>query len=161
MRTEKVKEYLNMAQEFADKYSGCKKVSVGSILIPAHTTEKIYFYGCNKTLPVSCRNVGCRRVAMYGEDSKNHRLPSDCRALHSEIDVLTAAGRMGIATDGATLVVTRYPCEACARAIVNAGIKNLYYGREQEISFETQSILSFGSVNFYHVKSWNYEDTRR
>lgn len=160
MRNKDILKFLDEAQDYADVYSGCKKVTVGSILIPK-SSDKVYVYGCNVSLPVRCREVGCRRVALYGEDSKEHRLPSDCRSLHSEVDAITQAAKWGYQTNGATLIVTRYPCEACARAIVNAGIREVYYGREQEISFETQQIFKSGGVKVVHVDSWTYEDTRR
>lgn len=160
MKYEQVKEYLDSAQKYADKSSGCRKVAVGSLLIP-HQDKKMQIFGCNRTLPFNCRDFGCRRVQLYGEDSKDHRLPSDCRALHSEVDAITQAARWGFATGRATLIVTRYPCEACARAIVGAGIKEVYYGREQEISEETQRIFEQGGVNVHHVDNWYYEDTRR
>ena len=156
----KPKEMLDLAQSYADKMSGCRKVAVGSILIPkGDTTTQIY--GCNKTLPLDCRKFGCRRVQLYGEDSKNHRLPSDCRALHSEVDAITQAAWFGYSVYGGTLYVTRYPCEACARAIVNAGIKHVYYGREQEISEETKAIFDEGHVKVIHISDWYYADTRR
>lgn len=156
----KIEKYLNEAQEYADSYSGCKKVAVGSILLPK-TDSNIVVYGCNTSLPVSCRETGCRRVELYGEDSKNHRLPSDCRSIHSEIDVITQAAKWGYPTNGSILIVTRYPCEACARAIVNAGIREVYYGRQQVISEETAEIFKRGLVKCVHVSSWDYEDTRR
>ena len=129
-------------------------------MIPEVDTE-FQIYGSNKTLPVSCRKAGCRRIALYGEDSKNHRLPSDCRAVHSEVDAITQAARFGYSIHGATMYVTRYPCEACARAIVSAGIKTVYYGRSQEISEETQKIFDEGRVKVVHVDNWYYADTRR
>ena len=160
MNSSQIKELLDSAQKHADKSSGCKKVAVGSILIPEFD-KKLHVHGCNRTLPLNCREFGCRRVQLYGEDSKNHRLPSDCRALHSEVDAITQASRFGIATSRAALIVTRYPCEACARAIVGAGIREVYYGREQEISEETQQIFDKGKVKIHHIDTWFYEDTRR
>lgn len=154
------KEYLDSAQKYADKRSGCCKVAVGCIIVP-EDNPRFQIFGCNKTLPVSCREAGCRRVALYGEDSKNHRLPSDCRAVHSEIDAITQAARFGYSIHGSTMYVTRYPCEACARAIVSAGIKRVFYGREQEISEESQRIFAEGHVKVTHVDTWYYADTRR
>ena len=159
----KITDCLDLAQEYADKNSGCKKVAVGSLLQIKHpdVPRNVNIYGCNRSLPVNCRDAGCRRIDLYGEDSKDHRLPSDCRSLHSEIDALTQAARWGYITEGATLVITRYPCEACARAIVNAGVAEVYYGREQVISQETEQILRSGKVKVTHVDTWSYEDTRR
>lgn len=153
----KVKKYLDEAQEFADKESDCKKVQVGSVLVLKSAYE-ISIYGANRTLPICCKNSECRRVELYGEDSKNHRLPSDCRAVHSEIDAIATAASFGLATKGATLFVTRYPCEACARAIARAKIFKVYYGREQEISEETKKIFEAEGVKVKHVKEWTYED---
>lgn len=158
-RIEKVKEILDRAQEYADKTSQCKKVSVGAVIVPHNT--KIEIYGANICYPMNCKTDGCRRIALYGEDSKNHRLPSDCRALHSEIDSITQAAKFGVSIRDAAMFVTRYPCEACARAIVNAGIKEVYYGREQEISVETEKIFDSNHVKVYHIDTWNYIDTRR
>ena len=160
MRKTKIEKLLDEAQEYADEYSGCKKVAVGSILL-LKGKDGILVYGCNTSLPVSCREAGCRRVELYGEDSKNHRLPSDCRSVHSEVDVITQAAKWGYSTNGGILFVTRYPCEACARAIVNAGIREVYYGRQQLISDETAEIFKRGLVKCVHVSSWDHEDTRR
>lgn len=156
---QKVLTYLDKAQKWADTNSGCCKVAVGSVLIP-RTPNTIEVYGANKAFPVSCRENGCKRKELYGEDSKKHRLPSDCRSLHSEIDAITLAGRFGISTYGATIIITRYPCEACARAIVNAGIKTVFYGRQQKISEETEEIFKSGKVQVYWLKEWRYEDVK-
>lgn len=155
----KTKEYLRLAQEYADKESRCVKVAVGSLLIPKNKNLKIF--GANITLPVSCKENGCRRIDLYGEDSKNHRLPSDCRSLHSEITTISEAARYGISTKDAKMYVTRYPCEACARTIVNAGISTVYYGREQVISEETAEIFRSAGVKVIHVEDWTYNDTER
>lgn len=157
--SEKAKECLTWAQEYADKNSRCKKVAVGSMIVPKG--KKITILGTNITYPISCKSFGCRRVDLYGEDSKNHRLPSDCRSLHSEIDAITQAAKFGLSLEGATIYVTRYPCEACARAIVNSGIKKVYYGREQVISEETKAIFNSMGVTVQQVKGWTYDDTER
>lgn len=44
---------------------------------------------------------------------------------HAERNAIYAAARSGMGTDGATLASTFFPCLECARAIVQAGIKEL------------------------------------
>jgi deoxycytidylate deaminase len=61
-------------------------------------------------------------------------------------------------TYDSSIYVTRYPCEACARAIVAAGIKHVYYGRQQEISDETKLIFATAGVEVVWVKTWTAED---
>ena len=43
-------------------------------------------------------------------------------AVHAEANVVAFAARNGIRTDGCTLYTTHYPCSACARLIIQAGI---------------------------------------
>lgn len=49
-------------------------------------------------------------------------------ASHAEANVLAFAAREGIRTDGCTLYVTHYPCSACARLIIQAGIIEVVVG---------------------------------
>lgn len=46
--------------------------------------------------------------------------------VHAELNCLLAAARTGRRLDGATMIVSSlFPCEACASAIVQAGIKRV------------------------------------
>jgi deoxycytidylate deaminase len=61
-----------------------------------------------------------------------------CRGSHAE---LNAIGNLSTGTQGLTdleMMVTLHPCNACAKQIVNKGIKRVYYlweyGREHEVS---------------------------
>jgi deoxycytidylate deaminase len=47
--------------------------------------------------------------------------------------------------------VTRYPCEACARAIVAAGIKHVVYAGKEQISQQTEEIFTRSSTEVTHV----------
>jgi len=48
---------------------------------------------------------------------------------HAEVAAIGAAAKAGIKTDGAELFVTDFPCPYCARLIVKAGIKKVYFLR--------------------------------
>ena len=153
--------YLDLAQKYANMMSGCSKVKVGCLITNQYgylTKKESKCYGSNKGIGYDCLKDGCRRIKLYGEASKEHRLPSDCNSLHSEIDAIANAAKNCMITRDATMFVTRYPCEACARAIVAAGIKAVYYGREQEISEYTKQIFDDGGVKYYHVSDWKAPD---
>jgi dCMP deaminase len=146
-------KWLRLASFYAKDNSGCTKVSVGSAI---EKDGKLISLGANKTDLNLCKSVrGCLRVELYGENSKDHRLPSDCRAIHSEIDAIASAR-----TDltGATIYVTRYPCEACARAIISAGIARVVYGRETRISAQTERLFEFNDVVVWHSKEYKEDD---
>lgn len=147
---------LNQAHKFAVEHSGCSKVQVGALIL--HRSHRGFAYGANRGVGYDCLKDGCRRIKLYGEASKEHRLPSDCNSIHSEIDAISFAAKIGLSTKGASIFVTRYPCEACARAIVRAGIKAVYYGREQEISEYTKQIFDSAGVEYHHILDWKAPD---
>lgn len=151
-------QILDRANLYALKNSGCNKVQVGSAIL---TTDGSLIFGSNYVIGNLCVIKGCQRIELYGEDSKNHRLPSDCRSLHSEIKAICTAIAIGKSTYDAKIYITRYPCEACARAIVAAGIREVYYGREQEISDQTKEIFDLGGVKVYWIKDWIEKDVLR
>ena len=47
--------------------------------------------------------------------------------VHAEMNAIAFAARRGISTDGASMYTTVAPCIHCAKAIVQAGIKTVYY----------------------------------
>lgn len=150
--------YLDLAYHYAERMSGCKKVAVGSII---KGSGGIISMGANRAIPDLCIGRGCLRVEKYGDDSKLHRNPEDCRAIHSEIDAITSAAQNGISTDCATIYVTRYPCEACARAIISAGINTVIYGGTTEISKQTQYMFDLYGIECVHTKGWKEDNSDR
>ena len=149
------KGWLDLAQQYANKVSGCRKVAVGSAII---NEGQLVSLGANRGVPDLCKTLrGCLRVERYGNDSKAHRDPADCRALHSEIDAICSAARCGVPLGGCTIYVTRYPCESCAKAIIAAGIKTVYYGGTAEASDDTRIMLETYGVDLIWLKNYGGE----
>lgn len=144
---------LDNAQLYADIHSTCTKVRVGSAI---QTDDGTVIFGCNHGV-YNCKLNGCRRIELYGENSKEHRLPSDCDAIHSEVDAICQAAQSGISLKNASIFVTRYPCEACARAIAASGISTVVYGRRETMSSYSQQILESAGVEAYKIR-WERED---
>lgn len=150
---------LDLAQLYANKVSGCNKVSVGSAIVKS---GRIIALGANRGVPDLCKTQrGCLRVEKYGEDSKSHRNPEDCRAIHSEIDALCSAASAGISVDGASIFVTRYPCEGCAKAIISAGIKRVFYGGTARISQQTADMFDEYEVECTYIPDWKEDMSDR
>lgn len=49
-------------------------------------------------------------------------------ASHAEANLVAFAAREGIMTKGCTVYVTHHPCAACARTLIQAGIRAVVYG---------------------------------
>jgi len=99
-------------------------------------------------------------VELAEEISKNTKikwLTEYTRAVHAEMDALIAAARNpNVGVLGANMYVTTFPCHNCARHIVAAGIKNVFYIEPYEKSLavklhndsiSTEEILE-NKVNF-------------
>lgn len=52
-------------------------------------------------------------------------------ASHAEANLIAFAAREGIRTQGCKVFVTHYPCSACARALIQAGVKAVVFGPGQ------------------------------
>lgn len=148
--------YLKMAGDYAKDATGCLKVSVGSCIV---TIFGETILGANRVIGHRCEKEGCLRIAKYGDNAKTHRNPDDCLAIHSEIEAICRAASRGVNVRGGAIFVTRYPCEACARAIVAAGIKKVVYGRSQEISAMTKQIFEDAGVRYYNCVDYQEDDT--
>ena len=154
-----IRDWLDFALSFARKRSGCNKVAVGSVIIKDNRAIAV---GANRAIPDYCKTSrGCLRMEKYGNDSKVHRDPSDCRAIHSEVDAICSAACNGASINGATICVTRYPCESCAKAIVASGIAQVYYGGTADISEQTRLIFDIAGINVYKVEDWLEDNTDR
>jgi len=50
-----------------------------------------------------------------------------CRGIHAEQNAIIQAAYHGVSIKGAGIYCTNQPCSICARMIINAGIKKIYF----------------------------------
>jgi dCMP deaminase len=134
---------LKMAQNYAEIGAECAKVKVGAMIVRNQTVIAL---GANRG---SCSGLeSCQEL---GADGRLHCTST----LHAEIDALIAAGLNSL---GAEIFVTRYPCEACARAIARAGIWRVVYGRETEVSSKVAEIFNLEGIQLHHYPEFKEAD---
>lgn len=143
---------LYSAQRYADIHSTCTKVKVGCAIVSGY--DRVV-YGANRSFP-DCTKTGCRRKALYGNQASEHRLPSDCAAIHAEIDALCnyAYTVSEIGKYDTEVYITRYPCEACARALISLGVNEVIYGRQQAASEYTKQMFKDANISLVHISDW-------
>jgi len=59
-----------------------------------------------------------------------------CTEVHAEINVIIQCAVFGVSTWDSVLFCTHSPCNMCARAIINAGIKLVYFDNEYNIDWK-------------------------
>jgi dCMP deaminase len=71
-----------------------------------------------------CRETGCLREQLNVPSGERHEL---CRGIHAEQNAIIQAAFHGVSIRDAALYCTNLPCSICAKMIINAGIKLIYY----------------------------------
>ena len=75
----------------------------------------------------------------YGEQ------PEIYLSIHAEADIIAQAARRGLSLKGADIFVTTFPCPNCARLLVRAGIRRLFYARGYS-KLDAEEILKSAGV---------------
>ncbi len=77
--------------------------------------------------------------------------PGIYTSIHSEAAVIAECARKGIVTEGADIYVTTFPCPTCARSLVEAGFKRVFYKKGYSV-LDAESILSDAEIEIILVK---------
>ena len=124
--------FMNIARVVATR-SNCRRRKVGAVIV---RETRIVSTGYNGT-PRGVRNCyegGCPRCA--GASRKGASL-EQCLCSHAEENAIVQAACHGISIEGAVLYSTVSPCLLCAKMIVNAGIREVFY--ETAYAFDRQA----------------------
>ena len=110
-----------MACLLCDKSSCLYKVGCVAV-----QNDKIIASGFNETLPGEkyCQNGECIRKQLNLSGGKD--IDKVCSS-HAEIGLIAKCARDGIALEGVVIYLTTFPCYICSKALIQAGIKKLYY----------------------------------
>lgn len=72
-------------------------------------------------------------------------------AIHAERHLIAQAAKHGIAINGCDLYVTTFPCPGCAKQILEAGIKKVFYS-DGYAMLDAEGILKAQGIRIIHVK---------
>ncbi len=105
------------------KRSTCLRRLVGAVVVKDKRILTTGYNGAPSGIR-HCLEVGCLREQMKIASGERHEL---CRGIHAEQNAIIQAAYHGVSIKGATLFCTTLPCSICAKMIINAGIKKIYY----------------------------------
>lgn len=114
--------FMRIATEVATR-STCNRRHVGAVLAK---NKRIVTTGYNGS-PVGtehCSEAGC--IIEHRKNGENEG-PHCVRTVHAEENALLQAALHGVSTDGATMYTTAQPCVACAKHLINAGVKRVVF----------------------------------
>ena len=105
------------------KRSTCLRRSVGAVVVKEKRVLSTGYNGAPMNV-AHCRVTGCIRAQMKIPSGERHEL---CRGIHAEQNAIIQAAYHGVSIKEADLYCTNLPCSICAKMIINAGIRTIYY----------------------------------
>nr|DAX72773.1 MAG TPA: deoxycytidylate deaminase [Caudoviricetes sp.] len=107
------------------KLSYAKRLKVGAIIT---TPDNRTICEGRNGLPAQCKDrTICENVLEDGSLETKEEL------IHAEANAICYAAKKGIPLEGCILYITDSPCFHCAKLVLQAGIKEVYYDREYRI----------------------------
>ena len=151
-RNEKNRVFMNIAKEVAS-LSRAKRLKVGSVLMRDDRIISIGYNGTPSGLDNDCEISVCT----LGDFCNCDDLPNCANlvsktpdsVIHAEMNAILFAAKHGIKTDGCKLFVTAAPCFSCSRAIIQAGIVEVYFSEDYHTA--GISLLESAGVNVFRI----------
>ena len=114
--------FLKIASVIAER-STCRRHHTGAVAV---RDKHILATGYNgaPSGQKDCLELGCLRDELNIPSGERHEI---CRAIHAEQNAIIQAAFHGVSIRNASLYCTNLPCSICAKMIINAGIKEIYY----------------------------------
>ena len=114
--------FMNITTLVAQRTT-CTRRAVGAIIVKDKRILSTGYNGAPTGIR-HCLEVGCLRESLQVPSGERHEL---CRGIHAEQNAIIQAAYHGVSVKDAVLYCTNQPCAICAKMIINAGIKKIYY----------------------------------
>jgi dCMP deaminase len=138
------KSYIQEAEKEVVKSSDWWR-QIASVLVK---DGQIVFKSHNHHLPSD------HHLATFGDPRSNFdagQHPEIYTSIHSEAAAIAEAAHKGVSLNGAILYVTTFPCANCARLLVKAGVKKVYYSKGYSL-LDAEKILDHFGVEVFLVQ---------
>lgn len=111
-------QYFMAQSHLLAERSTCRRLTVGATIV---RDKRIIAGGYNGSISggTHCIDEGC------------YVIDGHCvRTVHAEMNAILQCAKFGVSTTDAELYVTHFPCLPCCKAIIQSGIKAVYYASD-------------------------------
>jgi dCMP deaminase len=138
-------EYFMAIAYLVSTRSTCLRRAVGAVLVKDNRILCTGYNGAPSGLR-HCMEIGCLRDKLKIPSGERHEL---CRGLHAEQNTLVQAARHGIVVADSILYCTTFPCVICAKMLINAGVKAIFYSQGYADNLTQDMLKEAGvAINF-------------
>ena len=139
--TDRFKQFFMTCAHAAADLSRAKRSQVGAVLV---RDGRVVATGYNGQ-PYGFDNC-CETLNVF-ED----KLVTKPTVVHAELNVILFCAKHGISCDGGTLYITMSPCVNCAIALIQAGIKRVYYDTRYRVNEGIDLLKEAGIAVFQYT----------
>ncbi len=130
--------FMEICQSVA-KRATCDRGRSGCVIARDRQILTTGYVGSPIGLP-HCDEIGHEMHQVVHDDG---RTSQHCiRTAHAEQNAICQAAKLGIALDGATLYCKMTPCYACAKMIINVGIRRVVCEKDYHASARSKEVFA-------------------
>lgn len=134
-------EYFMNIADLVSERSTCDRAYVGCVLV--NNDHRIVSTGYNGSIS---GNPQCDEIGHTMRDG--HCIAT----IHAEMNALLSCAKHGISTKDSTCFVTHFPCLNCTKALIQAGIKKIYYRQAYRMDEYALELLDKNNIEYIQIK---------
>lgn len=133
-------EYFMDIAEIVATRSTCNRAEIGCLIV--NDDNRIVSSGYNGSIS---GNPHCDDVGHTMRDG--HCIAT----IHAEINALIYCAREGISVKDCVAYITHFPCLNCTKALIQAGIKKIYYKNDYRIDDYATELLNKNNISIEKI----------
>ena len=134
------KEYFMEITSLVASRSTCDRAFVGCLLV--NDDNRIVSTGYNGSVK---KNPHCDDIGHKMRD--NHCIAT----IHAEMNALLYCAKEGISVKNCTAYVTHFPCLNCTKALIQAGIKKIYFQNDYRVDDYAMELLNINLIEIEKI----------
>ncbi|PIV50453.1 cell division protein DedD [Candidatus Falkowbacteria bacterium CG_4_10_14_0_2_um_filter_36_22] len=138
-------EYFMKIVEIVGSRGTCDRGKAGCIITKNKRIISTGYAGAPVGLP-HCDDAGHEMHTVINVDG--HQSRHCIRTTHAEQNAIVQAAKFGSSLDGGALYAKMTPCYACAKMIINAGIKRVICEKDYHAGERTKEIFAAAGIQF-------------
>lgn len=136
-------EYFMGIAEAVAARATCDRGRSGCVIVRDKRILATGYVGAPAGLP-HCDEVGHEmKTVRHADGSETQHC---MRTTHAEQNAIVDAARIGVPIEGATLYCKMTPCSACAKMIINAGIKRVVCAKKYHAGAESEEMFKLVGI---------------
>jgi len=138
-------EYFVEVMDAVGKRGTCDRGRSGCVVVRDKHILVTGYVGSPAGLP-HCDDIGHQMKTVIHEDGRESK---HCvRTAHAEQNAICQAAKLGVPLEGATIYVSMTPCSACAKMIINSGIKRVVARKRYHDGDDSEEMFKMAGVLF-------------